>query len=77
MERKSNEPNGVVMDVVEMDGDLVLSSHQVDFGEYGTTENLAGVIMDMTDKVAVENGKGVSGSVIAAATPPVVLLFDI
>jgi hypothetical protein len=56
-----------------MDGDLVVSSHQVDFGEDGITEKLVGVVMDMPDGVAVGNGTGVEGSVIATGTPPVVL----
>jgi hypothetical protein len=38
-----------------MDGDLVVSSRQVDFGEDGTAEKLVGVIMDMPDRVAVGN----------------------
>jgi hypothetical protein len=46
-----------------MDGDLVVSSHKVDFGEDGTTEKLAVVVMDMPDGVAVGNGTGVEGSV--------------
>jgi hypothetical protein len=53
---------------------LVVICHQVDFGEDGTTEKLVGVIMDMPDGVAVGNGTGVEGSVIATGTPPVVLL---
>jgi hypothetical protein len=39
-----------------MDGDLVLSLHQVDSGEDGTTEMLVGVIVDMPDLVAFGNG---------------------
>jgi hypothetical protein len=53
---------------------LVVSSHQVDFGEDGKTEKLVGVVMDMPDGVAVGNGTGVEGSVIATGTPPVSLL---
>jgi hypothetical protein len=30
-----------------MGGDLVVSSHQADFGKDGTTEKLVGVIMDI------------------------------
>jgi hypothetical protein len=57
---------------------LVVSSHQVDFGEDGTTEKLVRVIMDMQDGVAVGNGRGVEGSVIATGTPPVALLgYDV
>jgi hypothetical protein len=72
-----NRLNGVVMAVfckiVRMDGNLVVGSRQADFGENGTTKKLVGVIMDMPDGVAVENGMGVGGSVIATRTPPVVL----
>jgi hypothetical protein len=60
-----------------MDGDLVVSSHQVDFGEDGTTEKRVGVIMDMPDGVAVGNDSGVECSVIATGTPPVVLGYDV
>jgi hypothetical protein len=42
-----------------MDGDLVVSSHQADFGEDGTTEKLVGVIVVIPDGVAVGNGTGV------------------
>jgi hypothetical protein len=37
-------------------------------------EKLVGVIMDMMDEVAVEDGPGVECSVVAAGTPTVVLL---
>jgi hypothetical protein len=57
-----------------MDGDLIVSSHQVDFGEDRTTEKLVGVVMDMPDGVAVGNGTGVEGSLIATGTPPIVFL---
>jgi hypothetical protein len=61
-----------------MDGDLIVSSHQVDFEEDGTTEKQMGVVMDMPDGVAVGNGTGVEGSVTATGTPPVVLLgYDV
>jgi hypothetical protein len=36
-----------------MDRDLVVSSHKVNFGENGRTKNVVGVIVDMTDRVAV------------------------
>jgi hypothetical protein len=39
-----------------MNEDLIVSSHQVDFGEYGTTENLVEVIVGMPDRVVVGNG---------------------
>jgi hypothetical protein len=56
-----------------MDGDLVVDSHQVDFGEDGATEKLVGVVVDMADGVEVGNGPGVQCSVVAAGTPTVVL----
>jgi hypothetical protein len=42
-----------------MYGNLIISSHHVDFGEDGTTEKLVAVVMDMTDRVAVVDGSGV------------------
>jgi hypothetical protein len=57
-----------------MDGYLVVGSHKVDFGEDGTSEMLVGVVMDMPDGVAVGNGTGVEGSVIATRAPHFVLL---
>jgi hypothetical protein len=42
-----------------MDGNLIVGSRQVNFGENGTTEKLVGVIVDMADGVAVGNGTGV------------------
>jgi hypothetical protein len=62
---------------VGMDGDLVVSSHQFDIGEDGTTENLVEVIMDMPAGVAVGNVAGVEGSVIATGTSRVVLGNDV
>jgi hypothetical protein len=42
-----------------MDGDLIVSSHQFDLGEDGTTEKLVGIVMDLTDGEAVGDGLGV------------------
>jgi hypothetical protein len=56
-----------------MDGDFIVSSHQVDFGD-GRIEKLVGVVMDMTDGVEVGDGTCVQYSVVAAGTPTVVLL---
>jgi hypothetical protein len=42
-----------------MDGDLVVSSHQVDLGKDGATGKLVGVVVDMADEVAVWDGPGV------------------
>jgi hypothetical protein len=60
-----------------MDRDLILSSHQVDFGEDGTTEKRVGVIMDMSNGVAVGGGTKVEGFVIATGTPSVDLVYDV
>jgi hypothetical protein len=57
-----------------MDGDLIICSHQVDLREDGTSEKLVGVVMEMSHGVAVGDGPGVECSVVAAGTPPVVLL---
>jgi hypothetical protein len=42
-----------------MEGHMVLSSHQVDFGEDGTTEKLVGVVVVRPDGVAFRNGTGI------------------
>jgi hypothetical protein len=61
-----------------MDGDLVVRSHQVDLGEDGTPEKLVGVIVDMTDGVAVCNCPGIECPVVAAREPTVVFLgYDV
>jgi hypothetical protein len=46
-----------------MDGNLIVGSHQVYFGENGTIEKLVGAIMNMPDGVVGKNGTGVEGSV--------------
>jgi hypothetical protein len=66
--------NRGILYVVGMYGNLVVSSHQVDFGKDGTTEKLVGVVEDMTDGVAVGDCPGVQSSVVTAGTPTVVLL---
>jgi hypothetical protein len=60
-----------------MDRDLILCSHPVHLvedGEDETTGKLVGVIMNMTDGVAVGDDTGVVYSVVAAWTPTVVFL---
>jgi hypothetical protein len=69
--------NGGLLYIVGMDGDLILCSHQVSLVEDGTTEKLVGVIMDMTDWVAVRDGSGIECSVVAARTPTVFLVHDV
>jgi hypothetical protein len=64
------------VDVVGMDGDLIVGPHQVDFGEDATTGELVGIILDVPDGIAVWYGAGVEGAVIAAGSPAVVLLGD-
>jgi hypothetical protein len=46
--------DGRLLYIVGMDG-----SHQIDLGEDGTTEKFVGIVMDMTDEVAVGAGPGV------------------
>jgi hypothetical protein len=53
---------------------LVVSSHQVYLREDATTRELVGIIVNVTDGVAVGNGTGVQRSIVAAGTPTVVLL---
>jgi hypothetical protein len=51
--------DGGFLYIVRMHGNFVVRSHQVDLGEDGTTKKLVGVVMDMTDGVAVGDGPGV------------------
>jgi hypothetical protein len=44
--------------IVVMDGNLIVSCHQVDLGEHGTIENPVIVVIDMTYGVAVGDGPG-------------------
>jgi hypothetical protein len=61
-----------------MDGDLIVSLHQVAFGKDGATEKLVGVVVDVMNGVAVRNGSGVQRAIVAAGTPTVVLLgYDV
>jgi hypothetical protein len=60
-----------------MDGDFIVFSRLVDLGEDGTTEKLVGVVMDMTDGIAVGDGPGVECPVVAAGTLRVVFGHDV
>jgi hypothetical protein len=61
-----------------MDGDLVVLSHQVDLGEDEIPEKLMGVIVNMTDGVAVWDCLGIECPVVAARAPTVVFLgYDV
>jgi hypothetical protein len=51
--------DGRLLYIIRMNGDLVVRSHQVDLGEAGRTEKLVGVVMDLTDGVAVGDGPDV------------------
>jgi hypothetical protein len=63
--------NGGLLYIVGMDEDFIVCSHHMDLGEEGTTEKLLGVVMDMMDEAAVEDGPGADNSVVAAGTPNV------
>jgi hypothetical protein len=51
--------DGRLLYIVGMNGNVVVRSHQIDLGEDGTAEKLVGVVMDMTDWIAVGDGPGV------------------
>jgi hypothetical protein len=58
-----------------VDRDLVVCFHQIDFRKDGTAEKLVEVIVDVADGIAIKNGAGVEGSIIAAGASAVVLLW--
>jgi hypothetical protein len=57
-----------------MDRNLVICSNPMDLGEETATGELMIVVMVVTDRIAVWNGKGVQRSIVSAGTPTVVLL---
>jgi hypothetical protein len=57
-----------------VDGNLVVCPHKIDLREDVTTRKLVGVIMNVTDGVAVGNGSGVQRSIVTTRTPTVALL---
>jgi hypothetical protein len=61
-----------------MDRDLVIRCHQVNLGEDRTPEKLVGVIVDMTDWVALWDYPGIKYPVVAARPPTIVFLgYDV
>jgi hypothetical protein len=78
LEKAEWSGNGRLLYIIRMDRDLVVHSHQVDLGEDGTPEKLVGVIVDMTDRVAVWDCLGIECPVVAARAPTVVFLgYDV
>jgi hypothetical protein len=61
------------LDIVGIYRILVVSPRQVDLREGVTTRELVGIIVNVTDGVAVGNGTGVQRSIVAAGIPTVVL----
>jgi hypothetical protein len=74
MKRNSNRPkgggNGSFLYVVGMHGNLVVCPHQIDLGVEGTTREVMGVIVDVTDG----NGSDVKSSTVTTWMSTVVLL---
>jgi hypothetical protein len=69
LEKAEWSGNGRLLYINRMDGDLVVRSHQVDLGEDGTPEMLVGVIVYMTNGVAVWDYPGPKCPVVAARAP--------
>jgi hypothetical protein len=57
-----------------IDRNLVVCSDWIDLRENARTRELVGVVMYVSDGVAVGNGSGVQRSIVSAGTPIVVLL---
>jgi hypothetical protein len=48
---------------------VVVCPHQIDLGEEATTREVVGIIVDVTDGIAVGDGSGVKSSIVTAWTP--------
>jgi hypothetical protein len=86
----SNRPKGVVMavfcispgckgiwsyvHVAGMHGNLIVCPHQIDLGEEATTREVVGIIVDVTDGIAVGDGSSVKRSIVTEWTQTVVFL---
>jgi hypothetical protein len=78
LEKAEWSGNGCFLYIIRMDGDLIVRSHQVDLGEDGTPEKLVGVIVDMTDGIAVWDCSGMKCPVVAARAPTILFLgYDV
>jgi hypothetical protein len=70
-----NSHKTVLLNIVGMYRNLVVRPHQIDLREDYTTRELVGIIVNVTDRVAVGNSTGVQGTIVTAGTPTVVLLW--
>jgi hypothetical protein len=73
-EQAKRSGNGCFLDVFGVNGNLVVSSYQVNFGKHSATGKAVGIILDMWNWIPVGDGASVKGSVISAGSPPAVLL---
>jgi hypothetical protein len=76
-EKAKRRNNGCLLDVVRMDGNLVVSPHEVDFGKGGAARKAVRVVLYVCDWVPVRNGANIQGSVISAGPTTAVLGHEV
>jgi hypothetical protein len=69
------EAKGSADGVAGMDGNLIVCLHQIGLKEEVTTRELVGVLMYVTDGIAVGTGLDIQHSTVSAWTPTIVLLW--
>jgi hypothetical protein len=74
LEEAKRSSYGGLLDVGGVDRNLIVCSDSIDLRENARTRELVGVIMYVSDGVAVGNGLGVQRSIVSAGTPTVVVL---
>jgi hypothetical protein len=66
--------NGCLLDVVRVDGNLVVGPDEVDFGKGSAAGKAVGVELYLWDWIPVRNRASVQGSLVSAGSPTAVLL---
>jgi hypothetical protein len=74
LEEANGSGDGGFLYIAGVGANLVVCPYQTDLGEEATTKELLGVIMYVTDGIAVGNGSGVQRSTVSAGTSTVALL---
>jgi hypothetical protein len=73
-EKAERGGDGGLLDVVGVDGDLVVRPYKVNFGEGGAAGKMVRVVLYVWDWVPVRDGASVESSVISTGSPTAVLL---
>jgi hypothetical protein len=61
------------LDIVWVYGDLMVSSHEINFGKSGAARKAVGIFLYVWDWVPVGNGASIKSSVVSTESPAAVL----